>query len=1193
MRVEALLVGAHDAASYNQFLPPYANFARLPEKGSGPHGPYLGSTVLNPPFTGAGLLPAGIHLHWQLPKALRRGAADSDGVLTLPAVPDRWLVTRVLVSAAGQLTTRNWVVESSYVSLTDAYSSTSVPYAPTSSQPQPYRYLGRVYDYDDWASTGNEGPEYYAPLTTMGFGIPDFSTYYPNCINVFGLYDAELSAPGSFDPATDTLSYFVTGWYQDAQADPLAAGILSGAANALGWLFDGADPTTTLLHGSCRALGWNPAADYAYFTGLAPLTPQLALGNTPSEAVSALTTDPAEDPATAAHIERMLNVFQDGGLHRLDQAGGLADAEEELFRNEFTSFPGGTVWEVRVAAGEQAIDLTTDAAQLLTQLNQQQQQRDSLAAEVATLRARIFADWNKYLLMEYPGGPDTGAANQTLPDINDVHAYIMAEIGLLNQLILNQLTAAEAQVQTLTNELAGQLPPALELAGTPAPRYYQPNDPVLLLAGDGIPAPPPDNAATAQCVLGSALVTAIDLPAGLVTGSAAATIPASLLPPLVPTPAALPNPAILAAVQASLLLVPETSPSLVALLAQQGGSTNPAVLDATGTAQALQAAQTAAVTVAPPPNDITFTGSVLQPDIAYQSWSQPWYPLAISWNFHYFPLVALSHSEPAGYPANLVVEQLSFDPGTFDYEYPAGTEFSTVLQQVQGTVLLGSGAAANLNTALRQAQHYNPDGPAPDPDTVPMLAQALSGFHAALLMLAPTMQLPVADPLATTQSLYTFSNTTVRDAVAEHNQQSPLFNYLYNPLRAGLATLAEVWLIDSFGRYQAVSLAGLAVTETIPTTLMPGGPLQLQLPLRLAQPAQLDFRWLLPDASAPLSSAPGQSPVCGWVVPNHLDGSLMFYDADGTGLGALLVASSGDALSWASAPGSPAAYTDINAAFAPPTNPVLAQFALAALAGGSTYVGGLLRTFDATQPFVLPASYQQDVATVVLTGAPLALVQASLELALLGLPVPDQSYDALTTDTGNLRDPLTRSTYGFTEVEIPVLLGSLAELNDGLYGYFRPTTAGAAGTYDFATCYAPAADGSAPGVVAPTTATLTLTAGATAPTPLALLLDPRGEVHAACGVLPVKAIEVPPALYTQALSQLRYNFLTAPVLWPNDQVTLPLPTEADSLWSWVGRRPDGSWTPATAVLPPDQQALLQNATAVAEGWLQLSRNPNQ
>src|SRR5207237_9528961 len=99
-------------------LPPRARFARLPFKG-GPRTPSLGSEALSKPFTGNAPMPQGIHLHWHLPAALRRGAYDEAGRLEVPRAPDRWLLTRVLVRQAGSqapsASLRSWVVESDYL----------------------------------------------------------------------------------------------------------------------------------------------------------------------------------------------------------------------------------------------------------------------------------------------------------------------------------------------------------------------------------------------------------------------------------------------------------------------------------------------------------------------------------------------------------------------------------------------------------------------------------------------------------------------------------------------------------------------------------------------------------------------------------------------------------------------------------------------------------------------------------------------------------------------------------------------------------------------------------------------------------------------------------------------------------------------------------------------------------------------
>ena len=58
----------------------------------------------------------GVYLHWAMPDALLRGSLtrqpdDATNRLGLPALPDRWLVLRMLVmSGASAVQTAGWVV---------------------------------------------------------------------------------------------------------------------------------------------------------------------------------------------------------------------------------------------------------------------------------------------------------------------------------------------------------------------------------------------------------------------------------------------------------------------------------------------------------------------------------------------------------------------------------------------------------------------------------------------------------------------------------------------------------------------------------------------------------------------------------------------------------------------------------------------------------------------------------------------------------------------------------------------------------------------------------------------------------------------------------------------------------------------------------------------------------------------------
>jgi hypothetical protein len=353
----------------------------------------------------------------------------------------------------------------------------------------------------------------------------------------------------------------------------------------------------------------------------------------------------------------------------------------------------------------------------------------------------------------------------------------------------------------------------------------------------------------------------------------------------------------------------------------------------------------------------------------------------------------------------------------------------------------------------------------------------------------------------------------------------------------------------------------------------------------VAQGARLDFRWLAAGGGHESTGHTEDTPICGWVVPNHLDGSLAFYDADGDAIGTLFGGGDADPLYWMDAPGGDTAGQDIELAFAD-ADPVLRGFALGTYANGAAYVRDLIRTFDRTQTWVVPDAYQQDASTSVLIGTPMALVQTSLRLSLMGLPSPDQSYAALREDMGS-GTPLARTTRGFPAIRFPAFLGSLSELNDGLYGFFLPDAEDDGG-YAFSDFYAEGAEPGAARIHAPLPSTVTLAAEDDEPLRLAMLIDPRAVVHAYTGIVPVEAIGLPAAMYAAAVARLRFTFLTAPVVWTTDGVALPVPAEGGGTWSWTERASGASGWVDSPVGTLSQKATLADATAVDEGWLVLS-----
>jgi len=173
-----------------------------------------------------------------------------------------------------------------------------------------------------------------------------------------------------------------------------------------------------------------------------------------------------------------------------------------------------------------------------------------------------------------------------------------------------------------------------------------------------------------------------------------------------------------------------------------------------------------------------------------------------------------------------------------------------------------------------------------------LLAQSLSGFNEALLMQKQTFQLPVGDPLGFAD--YQPFTDAVRDVVGRSNRTAPQPHTGFNPIRTGVLKINQLRLVDTFGQVQTLNLQENQVITTDVMT-SPTNPHLTTLPPRIVQPARLNFRWLageddfaLQESDDPeMNSHPVSTPICGWLLPNNLDNSLMVYDAQGRALGSL------------------------------------------------------------------------------------------------------------------------------------------------------------------------------------------------------------------------------------------------------------------------------------------------------------------
>ena len=213
-----LLVPIHiDALAVGEKLPPseifkWTNLA--PDFAKLKTNYFFGSELddSNNLFVEAAGLEPGVHLHFQLPRALKHGSQEGGADVSFPAIPNRWLVQRI--DQSSQLTHKAWLIKSDV----ESEESSAVTW-PTfyENDPIQFRKIGAWKELTEALEEQDEAA-LEPPITSVGLGNPSFSAYYPACRGILGFYD-----PLDGVPEGSRLSYLITGWYSDPKHDPLSA----------------------------------------------------------------------------------------------------------------------------------------------------------------------------------------------------------------------------------------------------------------------------------------------------------------------------------------------------------------------------------------------------------------------------------------------------------------------------------------------------------------------------------------------------------------------------------------------------------------------------------------------------------------------------------------------------------------------------------------------------------------------------------------------------------------------------------------------------------------------------------------------------------------------------------------------------------------------------------------------------------
>jgi hypothetical protein len=1188
--------------------------------------------------------PPGVHLHWAMPDGLTKGdagAARADPVPAgnptgLPPLPDRWVVVRLV---HGTASVRSFVLLADRGEHHDLAGWTD-PGPPAAGQ-----------------ATGASGQRVIAPdkLTAVAGGDHAWAATYDAVLDRFAFYD-DLSDVGGAGDASTVLSYLVAGWWSAPANDPLtgceSAGDYQRRCAWLGWLApepDGLTDATTsqtalrssretigltspvLNTGGRMATALTPGAGAeittiqpelldpgaGLLTGAGPAVPQqtllhgsvmgiaLAAGQPdlrPGAEALAAAVGPSSFGALSALLaeggtesqrvssERLLAAFAGGLLPVIDQPGGLADVDSDRHAAGFTGSGGGSrdqpdrVGEGDIMAGNRT------------------------APVPETRSAEPFA----------------GSAAQR-------------EQVAVRSLLIPRTTAEVAGVSLVNRFGAGGIgtppspaPRSYRDVPVPLPRFFQPADLAVMIrgavrslrhGGDGLFTP----SGQLACRLASQVVHGIaglldggQLPAGLQSvgnGSVPNEVDLLLQELVLTDPyrwqeqtgwitavRSLPAEAVSNRLRAELAL-------RYAFPAGAGGEA------AAATAPAGTAALAAVIPVVP---DLAasaadtlrraslWEGTDVSP-VGVTRWAQPWVPLWCDWEVQ--AAVADDLDEWALGPIDLEAVQT---PGA-----------APAPQVIRGRTALVSAAARALagrinqwlaDEASRQASGQGEIGSldqaalaaaAGAAAGTDVLAGAFHGIRETLLGLDPVD--------AARASIDPAGHPTSKPAA----KAAPLL------LAGGAVTVTRLRVVDAFGRWLDLPADRLAALDVATTNTHPAGPPSLTLPPRFQRPARLALRFVgaaVPDGAPDVDARVDQqhpdqrvSPLCGWLLPDHVDASLEFFDASGAALGQLREDDITGAVVWEGAPGRPG---PIGAPPDPGPDPAarfltrLATGAVAADAAARNDPAGppaesalsaLLRAIDTTLWTVDPLGSVGTGAVAGLVGRPIAVIRGALRLEVAS------DLDQLSYASPADQQPRAQAYLDLAARAISARLGELTRTDDGLLGYavddnYLTLSPVAPEVLTQARASGPLAGqlsaygrGSQdPPEIIPIThpylngpPSVTVRPGQTVH--LTLLLNPGGKIHVTSGVVPRKALALAHDWFHDGLTALSPSFRFGPVLVDPTTVRMPKVTGLDPSQEFTRRDTPITWRNDPITAATQTAFLPELPTTLQEGWIRVTQ----
>ncbi len=1123
----------------------------------------------------------------------------SKGEVEYPAAPDRWYVLRIFTeydsnNGTPKTSLRAWIVESNHaIKDCDAGNGRiTIPAKEVSGETFYPLYVGRKSDYENWRPDDQDN--YIDKITAIGPGDPMFAAYYPNCKTVFGFYDPYINEKNEKEKC-GVYTYMIAGWYSDSAQDPL-----TGAVN--GRLWDSCieelcwsvpeeisdQPKGMLCHGMIYNIGWN-GEDFDYGTSVPSEDPEIVWGQTSVEAMAALIS--SKLPDEQKDVAKILEAFNYELLSEFDHPDGIQKLEEKIHEKSFSPVKGGIEYVINLP-DQKNIDGAPDTTKLfpaslgseLDQLNAFVREREDIQRKISVLQWEAYSAWYKYISDRQSPSPDVSI---------DLCNRIVDKIASLIEAYKSQASDLSSQIDTLSARIRQEIETIKEMRGyrleTITRNYFwQPNDPVLLFSGEGVSRSfrhgydhQYSSDGKLQCrftgyTLTGMTVTPKEKPVTVTSKDLFAFIDSF---PKGKTPV----PDEIQTLLAETLLLDTHQSKLIAVAAfLSDGIEHPSKSEVAALATQIEKIQTLIwnacliknVSAQQLADASGITGMV--PDkIGVTSWTQAWVPLFMEWNVN-----ILKHKDLSPDFSNILMD---WKLGDIDYAYTADRPGQHAIQ-TRGSVLITPHAPHNLQKAL---QNYIGKLDPKDPiiqelqdisdqwGKLDILSQTMSGFNNSLVMRKETLQFPVFD-FPDSEGNQQLAQKVAK-LVGGMNNLSPMPDSDFNPIHAGFMKLLELWIVDAFGQVKELGLSkGTIISEELTTTGIKFETLVTMKP-RITQPARLNLEWISADEKMITNSDPATNPICGWILPNHLNHSLMIYNASGEAQGEIRRVTNSDEhnIQWVSAPGTDILVNDIK-------NEQLHGFVHQLLNFGDKSADAfqeLMDNIDETLWSIDPLGFRQNQSLSVLIGWPLVLANIGIGLEFCGYPAYSQSCK----DLGQF------NSHDFEKAKWPVRMGDISQICDGLLGYFVKGTEDAYKLFH-----------AIPGVKVKEQQsgyvsydhTLELDfIKAHQQVNLTLLLDPRAGIHLTSGILPVAYTEIPPDYISGALNKMYVTFGINPLINLPDKASMPLPAIDENFeWSWVYRPEMNHWQEASKIVDDVSKAVFENKQyEIKEGWLKLNK----